>query len=198
MFRAQDFVLRTVAVLLAGVRTVSVNTQQVYQHHAALRLAGFTRKALIKRSRFLSLRELPRVELLAKTVNNPTALQHSVLKKHWLRGAERLLRRSQLGYTPPSRSRYVSPASISFGRRRVRFPASGRRKGSYDSLLHSFVKRTAPARFRRVSPLRFTPAAIHGRGDFRWNLLVGASTRGDVRRRMLAQKVSCAAYLSSS
>jgi hypothetical protein len=165
--RAQRFVLRTLTLMLSGARTVVATTQQVYHQHKELRDSAFSRKVSTKRARFMSLRELPRIESQAKAVNNPTALRQSLFKKHWLRGAERLLQRSQLGYTPPSRSRYTSSASVAFGRRRVRFPASGRRKGSYDSLLHAFVKRTSAARFRRVSPLKFTRVAPQECADFR-------------------------------
>ena len=98
----------------------------------------------------------------------------------------------------PSRSRYIALTSIAFGRRRLRFPASGRRKGSYESLLHAFVKRTCVARFRRVSVFSFKPAVSLPHGDFRRNLLVTVNNCGTFRRRLLSQKLSSTTYLSSA
>ena len=66
-----------------------------------------------------------------------------------------MLKRTQGGYTPTKRSRYTENVATVFGRRRVRFPASGRRRRSYDALLHAFAKKISPSRFRRVSKLRF-------------------------------------------
>lgn len=195
---ARNFVLSLVSTQLNSQSGSVIVAQQSAQRHAHLRNVGFARRTALKSTRYLSLRELPRVTSISKAVNNPAALQTSVLKKHWLRGAERLLRRSQLGYTPPGRSRYTSAASVAFGRRRVRFPASGRRRGSFDSLLHAFVKRTSPARFRRASALRFKAATPRVRGDFRWNLLTTANSRGAARRRVLVQKLATTAYLSST
>lgn len=68
--------------MLVTPETAVTQTQQVAAQHISLRNLGFGRKVSKKHSRFLTLRELPRIELLANSVNNPKALQHSVLKKH--------------------------------------------------------------------------------------------------------------------
>lgn len=106
-------------------------------------------------------------------------------------------KRTQLGYTPTVRSRYTANVAVVFGRRRARFPASGRRHKSYDSLLHAFAKKTAPARLRRAAVLRFKRVSPHLSGDFRENLLASNVLSGIGRRRALARNLSTAAYLSS-
>lgn len=106
-------------------------------------------------------------------------------------------RRSQLGYIPTSRSHYTDNVAIAFGRRRVRFPASGRRKKSYDSLLHAFAKKVSPSRFRRVSSLRFIRAVPDLASDFKENLVAFTPLFGALRRRRTADSLSSGAYLSA-
>ena len=106
-------------------------------------------------------------------------------------------KRTQLGYTPAVRSRYTANVAVVFGRRRTRFPGSGRRRKAYDSLLHSFAKKAAPARLRRAAVLRFKRVAPRLSGDFRENLLVSNALSGLNHRRALARNLSAAAYLSS-
>lgn len=85
---------------------------------------------------------------------------------------------------------------MNLGRRRLRFPASGRRRTSYDSMLHAFTRRTSPARFRRVANVRFqtlTPPVVH---NFKANQTVYEQSRALRRRRMLSSQLSRTAYLS--
>jgi len=87
--------------------------------------------------------------------------------------------------------------ATSYGRQRVRFPASGRRRKSYDSLLHAFAKKVSPSRFRRTSKLRFHWATPKLSTDFQENVSALAPLFGSNRRQYLAQKLSTVAYLSS-
>jgi hypothetical protein len=123
--------------------------------------------------------------------------EHSKLYKHWLRGVEGAAKRSQSGYVPVSRSRYTDNVAVAFGRRRVRFPASGRRKKSYDSLLHAFAKKISPSRFRRVSTLRFVRVRPQLAQDFKENLAAFIPTHGVLRRRRTAGQLANNAYLSA-
>jgi hypothetical protein len=106
-------------------------------------------------------------------------------------------KRSQLGYIPTSRSRYTDNVATTFGRRRLRFPASGRRKKSYDSLLHAFSKKISPSRFRHVSSLRFIRVVPELSGDFKENLVGFTPLFGALRRRRTANQLSAGAYLSA-
>lgn len=108
-----------------------------------------------------------------------------------------MLKRTQHGYTPTNRSRYSENAATTFGRRRARFPASGRRRKSYDSLLHAFAKKIGPARFRRVSKLRFRWVAPRLSATFQENLNVLTPLFGANRRRQTAIGLSGVAYLSA-
>src|ERR1700712_231550 len=106
-----------------------------------------------------------------------------------------MLKRTQHGYTPTSRSRYTDNVATTFGRRRARFPASGRRRKSYDSLLHAFAKKIGPARFRRVSKLRFHWVAPRLTTIFQENLNVLTPLFGANRRRQTASDLSRVTYL---
>jgi len=114
-----------------------------------------------------------------------------------LHGVEGASKRTQVGYTPTVRSRYTANVAVTFGRRRARFPGSGRRRRSYDSLLHAFAKKAAPARLRRVAVLRFKRVSPRLSGDFRENLIANNATAGTNRRSAFAQNLAVAAYLSS-
>jgi hypothetical protein len=148
-----------VQALLALIRTVMANsrtalTVSATEKHLRLRETAFSARAELKALRYLKLRELPQagIEL------NPDDLlrrEQSKAYKRWLAGAEGILKRPQLGYTPTSRSRYTDNVATSYGRQHIRFPASGRRRKSYDSLLHAFAKKVSPSRFRRTSKFRF-------------------------------------------
>jgi hypothetical protein len=152
--------------------------------------ARVNRRAL----RFLQLRELPR---LGDSDRDVTHRENSTLYKQWLGGAEGALKKVQTGYTATVRSRYTYNAATAFGRRRVRFPASGRRRKSYDSLLHSFSRKIAPAQFRRVSKLRFLRVIPKPTHDYREKLFATGVYCGLNRRRRLAQRLSAVGYLSS-
>ena len=108
-----------------------------------------------------------------------------------------MLHRSEGGYTPTIRSRYSDNVSITFGRPRARFPASGRRRNTYDSMLHAFVKKISPSRFRRASSLRFVHVASDITDDFRENILHTQIDAGFDRRRRLVRKAAAASYLSA-
>jgi len=110
---------------------------------------------------------------------------------------EGAVKRPRVGYIPTSRSRYTANVAIMFGRRRARFPAAGRRRKSYDSLLHAFAKKVAPARFRRASITQFKRALPRIAGEFRENLLTTVSPAGLTRRRALSRELSKPAYLSA-
>lgn len=97
---------------------------------------------------------------------------------------------------PASRSRYSVNTALEFGRRRLRFPAAGRRRQSYDSMLHAFAKRISPARIRRAASLRFKRVRVNLAADFRENLVTSASTAGLQRRKLLCRKLNSVAYLS--
>jgi hypothetical protein len=96
-----------------------------------------------------------------------------------------------------SRSLYTDNVAITFGRRRVRFPASGRRRKSYDSLLHAFAKKISPARFRRASSLRFVRALPERSADFKENVLAFTPLYGALRRRRTANRSASGAYFSA-
>lgn len=148
-----------VQTLLALIRAVISNSKialnvSAIEKHTRLRETAFCMRAELKALRHLKLRELPQ----AGAVLNPNNLlrrEQSKAYKRWLAGAEGMLKRSRLGYIPTSRSRYTDNVATSYGRQRIRFPASGRRRKSYDSLLHAFAKKVSPSRFRRTSKLRF-------------------------------------------
>jgi hypothetical protein len=86
--------------------------------------------------------------------------------------------------------------STNFGRRRTRFPASGRRRKSYDSLLHAFAKKVSPGRFRRAAKLRFRWAHPKLSGNFQENIATLTPMFGSNRRRHTAKKLTAVAYLS--
>lgn len=86
--------------------------------------------------------------------------------------------------------------AVNLGRRRLRFPASGRRRASYDSMLHAFTRRTSPARFRRVANVRFQALAPLIVNNFKVNQTVYEQSRALRRRRVLSSQLSRAAYLS--
>lgn len=166
------------------------------ERHSTLRAEAFTARAARKATKYLKLRELTAAGVTLST-RAMLRREHSKLYKHWLRGVEGDVKRSQTGYTPVSRSRYTSNVATMFGRRRVRFPASGRRKKSYDSLLHAFAKKVSPARFRRVSSLRFVRALPVLAPDFRENLITLTPLHGALRRRRTASQAMNSAYLSA-
>lgn len=95
-----------------------------------------------------------------------------------------------------SRSRYSVNSALEFGRRRMRFPASGRRRQSYDSMLHAFAKRISPSRLRRAASLRFKQVKVRLGADFRENLVTVVSTAGLHRRKLLVRKLNSVSYLS--
>jgi len=164
-----------------------------------MRAEVFSRKASLKRDRFWQLRELPHLQ---KGASGPTGnllvRENNTLYKRWLHGAARYLRKTQKGYMPPIRNRYDGHCALDLGRRRPRFPAAGRRRRSYDSLLHSFAKKTSPSRFRRVSSLKFQPIYPGLSNDARRDQLVLTLGRALRQRRALSRKLNRTAYLSAS
>lgn len=101
-------------------------------------------------------------------------------------------------HTAPIRNRYEKNYAIDFGRRRLRFPAAGRRKRSYDSLLQVFAKKTSPSRFRRAAITRFPRPAPRLANDYRQNQRLLRSHRVLRQRRALARKFGRVAYLSEN
>jgi ribosomal protein S4 len=163
------------------------------KQHLTLRSGAFMSRVTRKATQYLKLRELPD----AGASLSPLVREQSRLYKRWLGGVEGMSKRSQLGYIPTSRSHYTNNVAIAFGRRRVRFPASGRRKKSYDSLLHAFAKKVSPSRFRRASGLRFIRALPDLASDFKENLVAFIPLSGALRRRRTASSLSSGAYLSA-
>lgn len=76
--RARSFMLSVLTSTLTGNRASAIISQQ----HKGLRMTAIARKTALKHRRFLHLRELPRIDLLSKSVNNPIALRQSILKKY--------------------------------------------------------------------------------------------------------------------
>lgn len=113
-----------------------------------------------------------------------------------MRGAEKYLKHGRTGYLPPKHNRGGSGLIVNFGRNRRRFPASGRRRHSYDATLHAFARRTAPSRFRKVTALRFKLLKAKLTTDSKVNLAVYELTRATRRQRNLARKLGRVAYLS--
>lgn len=144
------------------------------------------------------MRELPRLQKEAPgPTGNPLVRENSTLYKRWLRGAAHYLRKTQKGYMPPLRNRYDKHCAIDLGHRRPRFPAAGRRRRTYDSLLHSFAKKTSPSRFRRVSTLKFQaiyPGLSNDARRDQLDLMLGRVLR---QRCALSRKLNRVAYLST-
>jgi hypothetical protein len=167
------------------------------EQHRGLRAGAFGTRTALKAKKYLTLRELPRL-INTHYTSDATRREQSSVYKHWLSGAEGRAKRTQQGYTPMSRSRYTENASINFGRRRLRFPASGRRRKSFDSLLHAFAKKVSPARLRRASKLKFSHIRVKLAGDFKENALVFTPMFGSLRRRRTMRNLSTATYLSDT
>lgn len=83
-----------------------------------------------------------------------------------------------------------------YGRSRRRFPASGRRKQSYDSMLHAFTKRVSPPRFRRAAVTRFRCIQPKTVRDSKVNRSTYELTRRRRLQRRIAHTLSRIAYLS--
>lgn len=147
---AQDALIR---ILRSVLRVRSTSTLRA-EYHSTLRTGALDRRTRQKALQYLRLRELPNVGL-DLVPSELLRRERSKAYKRWLSGVEGKLKRTQVIYTPMARSRYTENVSTIYGRHRLRFPASGRRRRSYDSLLHAFAKKVSPGRFRRVSKLRF-------------------------------------------
>ena len=85
---------------------------------------------------------------------------------------------------------------INYGRGRRRFPASGRRKQSYDSTLHAFAKRTSPSRFRSTASTRFQRIRPKTEHDSKVNRRAYELTHSRRLQRKFAHAASRVAYLS--
>jgi hypothetical protein len=192
--RAQLFLITLLQKELS--RAGSIGNLVGAAQHQVLRANAFSTKVARKAVQYLKLRELPGIgaTLAPKTL---LARENSRMYKRWLGGVESALKRSQLGYIPTARSRYSDNVATIFGRRRLRFPASGRRDGSYDSLLHAFSKKISPARLRRASNLRFVRAVPDLSNDYRENLVTFTPLFGALRRRRTANQLSTSTYLSA-
>lgn len=83
-----------------------------------------------------------------------------------------------------------------YGRSRRRFPASGRRKQSYDSMLHAFTKRVSPSRFSRASVTRFQRIQPKTVRDSKVNRRTYELTRRRRLQRRMAHTLSRVTYLS--
>jgi len=113
-----------------------------------------------------------------------------------LHGAERYLKRSRVGRLPPRHRRGGDHRLTEYGRARRRFPASGRRKQSYDSMLHAFAKRTSPSQFRRAAVTRFQRVLPKVVRDSKLNNRTYELTRSRRIQRRIAHTLSRVAYLS--
>lgn len=107
------------------------------------------------------------------------------------------MKRGRTSYLPPKYSRGGTSLIVNFGCNRRRFPAAGRRRHSYDSMLHAFAKRVAPSCFRQISSLRFKRVAGQIDMHFKVNLRVYELPRALRRQRNLTQKLNRVAYLSN-
>jgi hypothetical protein len=83
-----------------------------------------------------------------------------------------------------------------YGRSRRRFPAAGRRRQSYDSMLHAFIKRAGPSRARRVSTFRFEPLRAAAHKDYKLNITSYEASRALRRHKLLARKLGRTGYAS--
>jgi hypothetical protein len=101
-----------------------------------------------------------------------------------------------MGRLPPHHRRGGDRRMTAYGRTRRRFPASGRRKQSYDSMLHAFAKRTSPSRFRRAAVTRFKKVYPKLARDSKVNRRVYELTRRRRLQRTIAHRLSRVAYLS--
>jgi ribosomal protein S4 len=192
--QAQTALIELIRVEMAA-RKVATMTDFKAKRHGTLRQAAFNTHVQHKSLQYLKLRELPKVG----AVLAPDYLlrrEQSRIYKRWLAGVESALKRTQTTYTPTKRSRYTENVSTNFGRRRTRFPASGRRRKSYDSLLHAFAKKVSPGRFRRAAKLRFRWAHPKLSGNFQENIATLTPMFGSNRRRHTAKKLTAVAYLS--
>lgn len=193
--QARLFLINLITSLLKSGLQLASNTTHRGVWHDALRRQAFNARVNLKAVHFLSLRTLPQLNTQASSTNI-LQRERSGLYRRWLQGVEGAMKRSRAGYIPTSRSRYTANVALLFGRRRARFPASGRRRKSFDSLLHAFSKKVGPAHLRRAAALRFIRATPTLAYDFRENLLTIAANRGLNRRRRLARELSSLGYLS--
>jgi hypothetical protein len=194
LHRVQTYLCNLLASALTSNSELVAAALSSAQQHVSARITANNKRVDLRALRFLQLRELPKLGDLHEDV---TQRENSALYRKWLGGAEGVLKKVQAGYTATVRSRYTYNAAIAFGRRRVRFPASGRRRKSYDSLLHAFSKKIAPPQFRRVSKLRFVRVLPKPTHDYRERLFATGAYCGLNRRRRLAQELSVVSYLSS-
>ena len=194
-----QYLLRVMRTLLASTQAFehAVQSGLLVAQQKQARSSSMLQKVKLKHVTFLKQRTLPSLSnTAAGAVVSPLARENSHLYKRWLHGAERFLQHAQLGYIPTSRSRYSPNLAVDFGRYRLRFPASGRRRHSFDSTLHAFAKRTAPSRFRRTSTLRFTRPRPQSSSDFRAVRLATYAGAALKRQRMLIKKLSYTGTLS--
>jgi len=108
------------------------------------------------------------------------------------------LKRGRISYLPPKHGRGGSGLITNFGRNQRRFPAAGRRRHSYDAMLHAFARRSAPAGFRRVNNLRFKQLTGKIDAGYKTNLRLHELTPLHRRQRTLTRKLGLVTYLSSS
>lgn len=101
-----------------------------------------------------------------------------------------------MGRLPPRQRRGGDRRLTNYGRSRRRFPASGRRKQSYDSMLHAFAKRISPSRFRRAAVTRFRRIYPKIVRDSKINHRNYELTRRRRLQRKAAFTLSRVAYLS--
>lgn len=177
-------------------RAVQLGVSQVQQKQ--VRQFAVAQRLNIKQSAFIKSRGLAASsDIVSNATTSSFTRENSHLYKRWLRGAEHFLQRAQQGYIPTSRSRYSPNLALDFGRTRLRFPASGRRKRSFDSMLHAFVKRVGPSRFRRAATLRFVRSRPQHNADFRVARLSTCVESALKRQRALIRKLGKIATLST-
>lgn len=87
---------------------------------------------------------------------------------------------------------------VNYGRVRRRFPASGRRRHTYESALYAFIKRVGPSRIRRVNTLRFSQLRPLIDSDSKVQQVRYQLTRLRRVQRTTAQRLSRVAYLSTN
>jgi hypothetical protein len=152
-----------------------------------MRQSAFVRKMLAKREQFWEQRELRELQIEAiGSVGDTQVRENNLFYRYWLRGAERYLQKLQYNYIPTSHNAYDQNYATNLFRTRVRFPAAGRQRKSYDSLLHVFSKKASPSRFRRVATWKFPRLQVQSTGNLQQNLSVVSSSCVNKRQRTLA------------
>ena len=190
--QSASYLVSTVQSILHSTKTLqrAARIGALLLKQRQTRSSSTRQRVALKRAAFIKHRTLPALcNGTLSTSNTLLARENSHLYKRWLHGAGYFLQQTQQSYIPTSRSRYSLNLALDFGRSRMRFPASGRRKRSFDSMLHVFVKRSGPSRFRRTANLRFVRLRPQHTTDFRTVRLSTAAGSALTRQRALIKKL---------